>query len=60
MESEHGRHEEPEDTGALDDDNPTPPDDAGQKGAGSQTGASEANARPSPTTRPARTSDLRS
>ncbi|MBA2629788.1 MAG: hypothetical protein H0U84_02035 [Thermoleophilaceae bacterium] len=29
----------PEDTGAKNDDNPTPPDDAGQKGAGSEGGA---------------------
>jgi len=39
METGQGPHEEPEDTGALDDDNPTPPDESGQKGAGSQTDA---------------------
>ena len=39
METDPGIREEPEDTGALNDDNPTPPDEAGQKGAGSQTGA---------------------
>ncbi|MEA2361081.1 MAG: hypothetical protein QOD71_226 [Thermoleophilaceae bacterium] len=33
--------EEPtESTGALNEDNPGPPDDAGQKGAGDATGAS--------------------
>jgi hypothetical protein len=38
-------HEEPqetpeESTGAQDDDNPTPPDDVGEEGAGTQSGAS--------------------
>ena len=37
MESEHGRHEDTEETGALNADDPEPPDEAGQKGAGSQT-----------------------
>jgi hypothetical protein len=44
METEHDPTEEPDDavdeaTGALNEDNPDLPDDAGQKGAGDATGA---------------------
>ena len=45
METEHDPAREPEETddeatGALNTDNPEPPDDAGQKGAGDATGGS--------------------
>lgn len=46
METEENRTEESEDrpdegTAALNADNPTPPEDAGQRGAGIATGADE-------------------
>jgi hypothetical protein len=45
METEHDPPQEPDEsadeaTGALNEDNPEPPDDAGQQGAGDATGAS--------------------
>lgn len=39
QEPEESTEEPTEATGALDEDNPTPPDDAGEKGAGTATGA---------------------
>ena len=38
-EEQHGADESTEAKGAKDDDNPALPDDVGQKGAGSETGA---------------------